>query len=148
MQDCFAMVASSVATFKSLLHPHFGCNGNRGFPADSALVENQWGLLKKIAKIYKASFLKVHPTSSKWLDLWEIRHQLGWDTLRAIVAVHSSEDALGLGEGIWNRRVFLLSLLLWAISIFGRSTTLIIEQAFIAYSWVRQWPFPTILRVR
>ncbi|XP_074957332.1 MAP3K7 C-terminal-like protein isoform X1 [Phalacrocorax aristotelis] len=40
MQDCFAMVASSAATFKSLLHPHFGCNGNRGFPADDASSEN------------------------------------------------------------------------------------------------------------
>ena len=50
----------------------------------------------------------------------------------------SLEDASGLGEGIRSRRVLLLPILLRAISIFGRSTPLIIEEAFMAYSWVRQ----------
>lgn len=62
MQDSFAIVASSIATFKSLFHPHFGCNGNRGLPVDRVLAGNQWGLLKYMAKMLKASFLKLYPT--------------------------------------------------------------------------------------
>ena len=74
---CLFVCVSSTATFRSLLHHHFGCNGNRGFPADNVLVENDWQLLKYMVKIYKAKFPKNYTQpASRWLDLWENRQEL------------------------------------------------------------------------